>query len=391
MPEETPIQTSNISARLFANNSLVILSQSCWGGTATVRPGDEEIFGSTNFDDKFFKRGSIVLVDKAHLEGFKKVISRLNGYVSGVGKMFMIRGISIVKNSEMEAIVEKVKEAQEEMARLRETFVGQYESIVRARCRSFDEAHPQHAGRLDTYFPPVARIERSFNIRFVNFVITDSQGLEEVFEEGREALRRVTGQYVADMAGEFRKTILESVVAFRNSMDSTAAENEGSLNKRKIKAFTDFIDKIQRNDFLGDEQMTNMLKDVRQGVERIESWSAEDIKGDSEHMVELKKAMETIITTASDEGSIAGVVAPFGLDAVDVDMSGVLAWDSSGENMQVESPEIDSSGVILEEPTREQQTDDLSQEVADHPPADEEVSLSDPGENISQESQEGDS
>jgi hypothetical protein len=139
----------NVAPSLFKANILIIVGFNLWGGTATVKPGDEAIFGSPNFDHKFFKRGGIILVDPAQLEEFQKERSRLVSWLNGVGQTFLVPGMRIFKKSEAHEVFQKVRECRIKFEELAEKFLANYDSIVLARTQQFDVDHPEHVGRLN--------------------------------------------------------------------------------------------------------------------------------------------------------------------------------------------------------------------------------------------------
>jgi hypothetical protein len=303
-----PATAVDIPARLFQNNSLVVITKSCWGGGATVKEGDEEIFGSREFDARFFKRGGIVLVGKSHLEPLQEIITRLTGYMGGVGKMFLTRGITIIKNSEWPEISKKIKECQLEMQVRTEAFLANYPDLVAARTEEFDSAHPEHRGRLARYFPDVAELEKSFGIRYVSFAITDASGLEEVFSEERQRLRSVASQYVDSLAQEFRKSILDAVVAFKQSIEKANGSAGEKVNQRSVDGFKNFLERIERNDFLGDKEIMSLMNDLKFGIQRVEDWK---VTGGNLQVDEIRKSLEAVIQVASDEGAAISVARGF--------------------------------------------------------------------------------
>ena len=342
-PESTLV---DIPARLFQNNSLVVVSKSCWGGGATVKAGDEEIFGSRNFDTRFFKRGGIMLISKERLKPLEDVITRLTGYMAGVGRPFLTRGITIIKNSEWPEISKKIKECQVEMQTAREEFLAIYPDLVAARTTEFDSAHPEYAGRLGRYFPDTAALEKSFDIRYVSFAITDASGLAEVFGEERERLRNVASQYVDSLAAEFRGSILEAAQAFKESIEKGSSAANESVNQRSVSAFRSFLERIEKNDFLGDQEVSRLLGDLKLGIKNVADWK---VTGGNLQVDEIKRSLDSIIKVASDEASAAVVARSFiGADIdieaeVDAPAMSVPVGGFSGE-MDVE---VDSGDSVV--------------------------------------------
>lgn len=326
MPEEqnsTGINSDhreNISARLFKNNSLVVVKKSCWGGGSTVRRGDEEIFGSTNFDSNFFKRGGVMLVSKVHLEPFQSIIGKLSAYMSAMGKMFLTRGITIVRNDRWPEIQKVIREAQAEMETQKEIFLANYPEIVQARTQAFDSAHPEHAGRLNPYFPSPQELEKSFEISFVTFVISDSEAIGEIFAEERSRLRGVASQFVDSLAVEFRQTVLESVVAFKESIE----KSEDSVHGKSVNGFRRFLDRIESQDFLGDKQVSELLQNLKFGIDRVDNWK---ISNGNLELNEVREQLAAVIDIAS-KGETSDVVRAFAM-AEEADVT----LDDMGDSM----------------------------------------------------------
>ncbi len=310
MPDTTTTDptTVDIPARLFANNSLVIITKSCWGGGSTVKEGDEEIFGANNFDSNFFKRGGVSLVAKEHLQPFHEVITRLTGYMGGMGRMFLTRGITLIKNDQWREIRARIEESQVEMEAHKVAFLANYDSIMEARVRAFNEAHPAFRGRLDRYFPPISELEKSFGITYVSFAITDPEGLAEAFSGERDRLRVVASQYVDSLAAEFRQTILESVTAFKTSIEKAGTSDSHTVNTRSLNAFRSFLNRIESNDFLGDREVMTLLNDLKFGIQNVEDWKVAD---GNLQIDQIKRSLDAIVTVASDEGAAASLARNF--------------------------------------------------------------------------------
>ena len=338
--DPSEVQT-NVAPALFRDNILIVVGFNCWGGTATVRTGDEAIFGAENFDHKYFKKGSIVLIDAVHLEPFEKERSKLVGWLKGVGRPFFVPGMRMYKKSEAEEVFQKVRECRVRFAELAQEFLDKYEEIVEARIRVFDQDHPENTGRLNKYFPALGKLQNSFGVHCVPVSISDVDGLEQVCADEKDSFRTHVRSLVGDMAAEFRQTIVEAATAFKTGITKAAESESGDMNSRTVTAFRNFLNKVEKHDFLNDKQMQEMIRKMRFGMENVQNWN---VKEEPSIRELIGTQLDEVITTAQDEASTAAVVsslniyepAPVVIGGGQIDESGGLgSFGSSSEEVVI--------------------------------------------------------
>lgn len=303
--DPSDVQT-NVAPALFRNNILIVVGFNCWGGTATVRTGDEAIFGAENFDHKFFKKGSIVLIDPVHLEPFEKERSKMVSWLKAVGRPFFVPGMRMYKKTEAEEVFQKVRECRVRFAELAQEFLDKYDEIVRARIEVFDAEHPENTGRLNKYYPEIGKLQNSFGVNCVPVSISDVEGLDQVCAEEKDSFRNHVRSLVGEMAAEFRGTIVEAATAFKVGIAKAAESESGDMNSRTVSSFRKFLDRVEKHDFLDDKQMKEMVRQMRFGVEKVQDWN---VKSDPSIKELIGGQLDDVIRAAQDEASTAAVVS----------------------------------------------------------------------------------
>lgn len=317
----------NVAPSLFKANILIIVGFNLWGGTATVKPGDEAIFGSPNFDHKFFKRGGIILVDPAQLEEFQKERSKLVSWLNGVGQTFLVPGMRIFKKSEAHEVFQKVRECRIKFEELAEKFLANYDSIVLARTQQFDVDHPEHVGRLNQYYPSATKLATSFGVRCVPVSISDVDGMEDICSEEKDTFRMHIRSVVGELATEFRQTVSDAIGIFQKGINKADESESGDINSRTVTAFKAFLDRIEKNDFLGDDVVMKMIRDVRLNVSGIEDWN---VKNNPVIRDVIGEQLNGIIRLAEDSVSTAAVVSALSIrNSSDVVVSNELMQEAT--------------------------------------------------------------
>jgi hypothetical protein len=121
-------------------------------------------------------------------------------------------------------------------------------------------------------------------------------------------LRSVASQYVDSLAQEFRKSILDAVVAFKQSIEKANGSAGEKVNQRSVDGFKNFLERIERNDFLGDKEIMSLMNDLKFGIQRVEDWK---VTGGNLQVDEIRKSLEAVIQVASDEGAAISVARGF--------------------------------------------------------------------------------
>lgn len=338
MPINENLQGS-IPATLFRDNTLVIVRLSCWTGVTTVKRGDEEVFGSTSFDDRFFKRGGVIICDKERLRSFTNRQNALVNWMNNRGSsFFMIPGCRIFKNELMPEVAQRIADCKRDIDEICDVFLDLYPEEVERRIREFDDSHPESVGRLNKYFPSISDLRDKFGIKSMPIKISDVAEAEKIFQDESNTMRSHIQSFLSDIASEFRQKAVEAALSFKQGMDKASKSEGGSVHGKSVKAFQEFLSRIKSNDFLGDKKMTDMLDDMRDKVFAVKSWN---VNGDEEAMEAIRSHLDEIVKMGEDEGETSAVIESYVIRSSGYEAQEVEEWDGASVTRMVSVPDSD--------------------------------------------------
>jgi len=306
MPEQNSTeQTVNISPALFKHGSMILCEIALWSGSATPSDDDLSILGIQNFDKTFFKKGPMTLVSPEALKPFASIKGKAMARIESYGKATPFGKVMLIQHDDFKEHVRPfLQEMKADFFRLVDDFCfNLYSKEREQRINLFNERHPDHAGKLDRYFPAPAAVRKSYNFFWSLFEIKDVAGLDEVFQEEAEELRGKMRNFVYELAGEFRKTATSAALAFRKGIDRA----KGKVDARAIDSFKEFLDRIEREDFLGDKDMRAALEDMKTKVFSIKDWTVKDQKS----LDEVRQYLDEVVRIGEQEGASSAVATSF--------------------------------------------------------------------------------
>lgn len=300
-------QLMEIPKSLFQDNTIIAVEFNCWSGVATVREGDEEIFGSRNFDADFFKRGGVILCDKEMLKVFQNRQARLANWLDekANGQKLPVISGRMFKNEMVPEVVEQILDCKRDIDEIRRIFLDKFPEEKAFRINQFNAKHPEAYGRLDAYYEDIKDLGKKFDVNYWPFGLTDTAAYSDILDDERNTFRANCRLLMEQTAANFRKSVVDAALSFKAGMDRASGTESGIVHARSVKAFQDFLERIERNDFLNDKQMHDMLSDMKHKVFNIASW---DVKSDEEAMVSIKAHLDEIVSLGSQEGAISVVV-----------------------------------------------------------------------------------
>jgi len=332
----TEVNCSSIPEALFRDNSIVAVEFNCWSGTATVKEGDEDIFGARNFDKNFFKRGSVILCDKERLKAFQNRQERLSSYLDGIGgERFPIISGRVFKNKLLPQVIEAIHECMADIDALRSIFRDTFPAERDRRIREFDERHPDHRGRLSAYYDSLGDVTNKFGVQYAMFKIADLDAHNRILEDEKNALRIHCRNFLEQAAANFRKSVVDAALAFRRGIEKASGpDGSGVVHSRSVSAFKNFLERVENHDLLDDKQMRDMLNGMKTQVFNIQSW---DVKGDAEAMDEIKRHLDSIVSVGEAEGEASVIAQNYSIGM------------SDGEAVEIESEAAVSATLLATE------------------------------------------
>jgi hypothetical protein len=342
MPADVTCQS--IPEALFRDNSIVTVQFNCWTGVATVREGDEGIFGARNFDATFFKRGGVILCNREMLKMFQNRQERLSAYLDGIGgeKFPLING-RVFKNQSLPTVMSAIRECEADIETMKSVFMDAFPRERNDRIRQFNEAHPESAGRLDAYYDALGDVASKFGVQYAMFRIADVSAHLQIIEDEKNALRVHCRNFMEQAAANFRKSVVEAAIAFRRGIEKASGpDGSGVVHTRSVKSFRSFLDRIQNHDLLDDKKMREMIDSMRSKVFNIEGW---DVQSDKEAMDAVKAHLDEIVSVGSKEGEASAVVREYSIGAGLSD-SIVLEAEPAGSSIDIPTSGDDTLQIV---------------------------------------------
>lgn len=345
------MESSNLAPRLLIDNSILAVSMSCWTGVATIKKGDEEIFGLTSMDERVFKRGALILCRKPLIDPIRKKQQALSCWMDTMGVRFgMIRGARLIKKDLLEEVVNHIETCGFEIEEMAEQFAEEYErteidffiSTIRRGQQDPDLAE----FRARTYLPKLHQLRKKFAISCCGMQISQAEELENILRDERNRFGQQVNEFIRETAIEFRKCAVEAAIAFKSGIEKASAEDgNGKVHGKTVNSFKRFLDRFHNVDMLGDKQMTRVLEEMKSKVFSIEAWQTND----EETMGVIKSHLNEVIRLGEDEGSAAAVADQYIIDSSSLSDEDIvnesvesIALNDTGPN----SDEIEESSLI---------------------------------------------
>jgi hypothetical protein len=182
-----------------------------------------------------------------------------------------------------------------------DAFVAKMPRIRQERIELFDSLYPDKAGFLADKYPDEAQIREKFRADCFMLNWAPPQ-LEQVAQEQIEQFERQTQDFVQELALDLRKTAVEACLAFKKALSTKS----GDVNERAIEKFRNMLDRIERHNILGDDQMVSLIQRIRTNVFSVNNWSTEtDLKE------QIKNHLDEVVQMGEDEGAAAAVASSF--------------------------------------------------------------------------------
>lgn len=302
------MQSSSIPPRLLVDNSILSVSMSCWTGVATIKKGDEEIFGLRSIDERVFKRGSLILCRKDLIDPIRKKQQSLSSWLDTMGVRFgMIRGARLIKRELLEETVDHIESCGFEIEEMARQFAIDYESEIDFFISTIrrDQQDPDLAElRARSYLPRTSELHKKFAVSCCGMQISQADELESILRDERNRFSQKVNEFIHETAAEFRKCAVEAAIAFKQGIEKASSEDgNGKVHGKTVNSFRRFLDRFQNVDMLGDKQMTKALEDMKSKVFSVEAWQTSD----AETMSVIKAHLDEVIRIGEDEGSAAAV------------------------------------------------------------------------------------
>jgi len=294
----------SIAPALFKNASLLDFQFPQWSGMTTPKDADLEITGVTNVDSDFFKKGTIQLIDKEAMQPFVQLKNRCVHLLDHLMDAPIGRTKFVNNDDFRERIRPALVKAREEFSQMLEIFCSvTYPQNRQARIDRFNQAHPEWSGRLDDYFPSTQEIREKFDFSWGLVKISDVDALDAVMAEEASEMREKMKSFAVDLAANFRKSAVQAALAFRRGIDR--AKNQ--VDSRAVGAFRDFLGRLDREDFLGDVQMKELLNSMKARVFSVDQWRVDD----QSSMEEIRRYLDEVVTLGQNEGDAAAVAVNY--------------------------------------------------------------------------------
>jgi hypothetical protein len=172
-----------------------------------------------------------------------------------------------------------------------------------------------------------AQLATSFGVRCVPVSISDVDGMEDICSEEKDTFRMHIRSVVGELATEFRQTVSDAIGIFQKGINKADESESGDINSRTVTAFKAFLDRIEKNDFLGDDVVMKMIRDVRLNVSGIEDWN---VKNNPVIRDVIGEQLNGIIRLAEDSVSTAAVVSALSIrNSSDVVVSNELMQEAT--------------------------------------------------------------
>jgi len=300
---ELHTRTVNVTRHLQTFGILVGSKISSWSGTFTPPReflGDEV---SRAIAEGLSRQGPIVLVPQQELKGFAAIRARVDGYLRRIGHPFpLFNGAFFVMLSDIPEVQRFLREeiCPEYQAEL-DAFIAKMPRIRQERMELFDSLYPEKAGFLADKYPDEQQIREKFRADCFMLNWAPPQ-LEQVAQEQIEEFERQTQDFVQELALDLRKTAVDACLAFKKALSTKS----GDVNERAIEKFRNMLDRIERHNILGDNQMVSLIQRIRTNVFSVSNWSTE-----TELKEQIKAHLDEVVEMGEDEGAAAAVASNF--------------------------------------------------------------------------------
>lgn len=337
----------NVTQHLQRFGILVGSKITAWSGSYTP---PRELMGeqaSRPIAEGLARQGQIVLVPAEELKGFTSIRSRVDAYLHRIGHPFplfnkaffvMLDDIPTVERFMREEIV---PEYQAEL----DAFIARLPRIRQERIELFDRLYPENAGFLNDKYPTDEEIREKFTVTSCMLNWAPPQ-LSQVTEQQVAQFERQAQDFVQELALDLRKTAVQACLAFKKALSTKS----GEVNERAIQKFRDMLDRIERHNILGDDQMVHLIQRIRSNVFSVNNWSTEN------ELKELIKGhLDEVVQMGEDEGSAAAVVSQFvrRVSSDESDESGNEAEQDQADEMnsfiRTQVSDIDTSDTSVDQ------------------------------------------
>lgn len=296
--------TKVIAPSLFKAGCLLSITFHGWTGTATLSEPDAEAFGRQQ-DGDFFKKNQITLVSKEILKKFDQERGKLDTFMLKYSRDFPIRGARMVPHGNVQLVIDELRKARVAYEAMAEKFINEeFEPECQRRLDMFEQRHPGMRDRFAAYFPNAEALKGKFSVSWIFYEIKDVEALDAIMNEEQANYRGVMSNYLLGLAQEMREKALEAAMAFQKAMQ----KDSGVVRSTSIQAFVDFIDRFERNDFMNDRELREMLASMRTQVTSVENWSVSD---NLQSIDTIRQGLSQLIETAQNEAAASLVTAEF--------------------------------------------------------------------------------
>jgi len=331
--------TKVIAPAIFKVGSLLSVTFHGWGGSATLTEPDAEAFGRRQ-DNEFFKKNQITLVSNELLKRFEQERGKMDSFLLKYSLDFPIRGARMVPHGNIQKVIDELRRARTDYEAMARKFIEEeYEAERERRLGTFEQRNPGMRERFAAYFPEAAVLAGKFSVSWIFYEIKDVDGLDAIMAEEQNNFRGHMQNYLQDLALEMRRKAAEAAIAFQRAMQKEG----GVVRSTSVQAFVDFIDRFERNDFMNDRELREMLASMRTQVTAVENWN---IRENLTSIESIRAGLGDLIVTAQNQAAASLVVSEFtGIETSELsvdeaeEMSTGLVAEESG-SLDAGLPEI---------------------------------------------------
>ena len=299
-------EIKSIAPNLFKVGSLLAITfRGPWKGEVTVK--EEHLSLIDGAKNPFMKNGELILLPSENLRPFEQVKRRVDSRIKNMTGKFVeeLPMIRLVNNLDFLDVDEYLTQEREAYAKVAADYVQDHFSVdVAKRREELSKSFPRFAPHLDEYYISATAALSRCSMKHLFFKVEDVERLDAIMGEQQSSLASTLSSFVSDLAKDFRETAVDACIAFKKGMDRAGA----TVDSRSVIKFKEWLKRFERQDFLGDTTMRDLLNNVKEHVFDVQSWTVE---GNRDAMERIRQHLDQVITAGQNEGEALGVAARF--------------------------------------------------------------------------------
>ncbi len=261
--------------------------------------------GKTNKElpDEIIIKGQKRLIKKSDLDPFTSIEGQARDVVDKYSTESWMKGFKFVSASAEKAVLDELEPLKKEYAAKAKAFIETYPKLREQMLKDY----PEWASKLSPFYPPAKEVEKKFKFEVhglgedyqVTIVRREASVLGEAKVALKQNLMNKLNGFLESAVKDTRAQFVEQLSAMKDKL-----MEGGKIHEKSIKKLHAMIDVAKKKDFCGDEDFLEQLEEFKQKFSK-------DKLNDQQYKDTVTKALDQIVTKASDPDNVVKVVEDY--------------------------------------------------------------------------------